>query len=261
MSGNTLSKLCFIGLLVLMASCKTKKAIVKAPAANATVVNNQKAENIKLLKGQDLVFSTLALKAKANLEMNGSTNNVTMNIRIAKDEKIWVSITAIAGFEVARALITPDSIKVRNNLQSTYVKQPFNYVHRYAGKQVNFNLLQSILSGNTVGDFLTEDAELKQENGVWLLSGQKGDLVYRVLFNTLLKVNEDNLSDVKSGQALKVVYGEYQKVDDTLIPSTVNISAMVGTRRVGLNLDFSKIERNVPLEFPFNVPKKYEVIN
>lgn len=243
-------------------ACKTKKAIVVVPKSDsAATLNSRKSENLALLKKSDLSFNTLSLKGKAGLNINGNTNNVSMNIRMKKDEMIWISITAIAGIEVARVLITPDSIKVRNNFQSVYLKKPFNYVHAYTNKQVSFKLLQSVFSGNTIADFMVEKSELEQLNGVWELKGQQLDLAYRVLFNSLLKVSENNLNDVKSGKALKVVYGDYQRVTDELFPSSMQISSMAGVKQVGVDLDFSKIERNVPLDFPFSVPKKYEVIN
>jgi hypothetical protein len=263
MKRNTLNSFLLIAVVVMTIACRAKKAIVSLPKqADSTVVaSTKKSENIKMLRANDLAFTTLSLKAKASLNINGNANNVTMNFRIQKDEKIWVSITAIAGIEVARALITPDSIKVRNNFQSVYLKKPFSYVHRYTNSQVDFSLLQAIFSGNTIAAFMKEDAVLEQENGLWVLSGQQQDLAYRVLFNTLLKAAEDNLNDVKTGRALKVEYGAYQKVNAALFPSSIKINSMAGKQKLSIDLDFLKIESNVPLEFPFSVPVKYEVIN
>jgi len=243
-------------------ACKTKKAIVAVPKTPAAVaVDARKAETFKLLRNNDFIFNTLSLRAKAFMDINGNTNNVSMNIRMEKDQKIWVSITAIAGIEVARALITPDSIKVRNNFQSVYLKKPFSYIQRFAGKQVDFQLLQAIFSGNTIATFMQDSASLTEEGGVWVVSGGQQDLSFRMLFNTLLKISEDNLNDLRTGNALKVQYGEYQRVNDLLFPSTVKVSSAAGRQKIMMDLDFSKVERNVPLEFPFTVPKKYEVIN
>jgi len=253
-----------LGFMAAFSGCKTKKAIVAIPKATEKPINEaeaKKSEQLKLLSGKDLSFNTLSLKAKANLDINGNSNNVTMNIRMQRNEKIWVSITAIAGIEVARALITPDSIKVRNNLQGVYLKKPFSYAYKFTNKQVDFKLLQAIFSGNTIAAFMKETSELKQENGTWVLSGQQQDLAYRMLFNTLMKVSEDNLNDVQTGQALKVQYGEYQQVNNALFPSSVKINSIAGKQKISIDLDFSKIESNVPLEFPFTVPAKYEVIN
>ncbi|MEJ7560377.1 MAG: DUF4292 domain-containing protein [Pedobacter sp.] len=246
-----------------LSACKSKKAVVAPAGTPAPVVEvtSNKAENIKLLKAKDITFNTLAIKAKANLDFAGNKNGVTMNIRMERDKQIWVSITAVIGIEVARAVITPDSIKVRNNLQSTYLKKPFNYAYKYTSKNVNFKMLQAIFAGNTIPSFTTELSDIRQQNGAWTISGEEGTLAFRVLFNEIMKVSENNLNDLKSGQALKVAYGAYQQANDGLFPSSLTINSMAGTKRVNLQLDYTKVDRNIPLDFPFSVPKNYELVN
>jgi len=255
------SLLCLMMLTALMA-CKTRKVVVTAPpVVEKPVLNTKRAENIKLLKGKDLPFNTLSLKGKVNLDLNGNENNVNVTIRIKKDEMIWVSITAIAGIEVARALITPDSVLVRNNLQSVGIKKPFSYLNTFTSKQVTFKMLQSVITGNTIADFMLETAALEQEQGKFTLTGDKAGLAFRVLFNTLLKPAEMSLNDVKSGQALKVMYADYQNATGALFPTVVRINAVSGKKKTNIAFDFSKTDRNVPLDFPFTLPKRFEIIN
>jgi len=250
--------------IVGLSACKAKKVMVTptvTPAAVPTANANKKADNLKLLKAKDVSFNTLAIKAKANLDFAGNKNGVTMNIRMERDKQIWVSITAVIGIEVARAVITPDSIKVRNNLQNTYLKKPFSYAYRYTSKNVDFKLLQAIFAGNTIPSFTTEMAEVNQQNGTWTISGEEGTLAFKMLFNELLKPGEHNLNDLRSGQALKVSYGGYQQVNDGLFPANLTINSMAGTKRVNLQMDYTKVDRNIPLDFPFSVPKNYELVN
>lgn len=263
MKRNTLNSLLLLVFIVAVMGCKAKKAVVTAPpvAVIPPVVNNKKVENLKLLRSKDLPFNTLSLKGKVSLDLDGNVNNVSMNIRVKKDEKIWVSITAIAGIEVARALITPDSLIVRNNIQSVAIKKPFSYIYKFTSKQVTFKMLQSVISGNTVADFVSDQSALDLNAGVFTITGNKSDLGYRVLFNTLLKTAELNLNDVKAGQALKVVYSDYQDVTGALFPSVINLNSISGRKKTNIAFDFSKIERNLPLDFPFSVPKRFEIIN
>ena len=246
-----------------LTACKAKRAVV-APVVTTPVttpVNSNKVENLKLLKAKDISFNTLAIKAKANLDFAGNKNGVTMNIRMERDKQIWVSITAVIGIEVARAVITPDSIKVRNNIQNTYLKKPFNYAYRFTSKNVDFKMLQAIFAGNTIPNFATNTSEVVQQNGAWTISGEEGTLAFKVLFNELMKVAENNLNDLKSGQALKVAYGGYQQVNDGLFPQSVTINSMAGMKKVNLQLDYTKVDRNIHLDFPFSVPKNYELVN
>src|ERR1700733_13893866 len=146
--------------LLFLFSCKAKKPLaVRKPVADTTAV--VKAVDPKLLKLNAIklaqtVFNTFSGKARTKLTINGETNDVTLNIRIQRDKKIWVSITAIAGIEAARAIITPDSIMLINRLQDLYVRQPFSYVNKYAGSQVNYKMIESVLVGNAIPETLNE---------------------------------------------------------------------------------------------------------
>lgn len=265
MKKNILNSLTLISLLMLAVSCKPKQVIVKAPQAiqnQEAAAPGKKLENLNLLKSKDISFNTLSLVGKANLDIDGEENSVTMNIKIQKDEKIWFIIRAGGGLlEVARALITPDSLKILNKLQKTYTKKPFGYIQNFTNNQVNFDLLQSILSGNTIKEFVADKSDLKQQNGVFALSGTIDDLAYSMLFNTLLKAEETALNDAKAAQALKVSYGQYTTVNNALFPSSLKINSMADGKKINIAIEFNKIEANVPIEFPFSVNKSFEVIN
>ena len=263
MKRNILNSLLLLALLSIAVGCKSKKNIVKAPEQPVTAVPvvNKKLENLKLLKSKDLPFNTFSLKGHVNLDLDGKENGVNVNIRVKKDQMIWVSLTAFAGIEVARALITPDSLIVRNNIQSLAIKKPFSYIYKFTSKQVTFKMLQSVISGNTIDELMNENAVLELNEGAFSLNGDKGDLAFRVLFNTLLKTQELNLNDVKAGQALKVVYSDYQDITGALFPSVIKLNSISGRKKTNIDFDFSKIERNLPLDFPFSVPKRFELIN
>ncbi len=249
-------------LSVTLLACKARKTLSVARPPEVSELSLKKAENIQLLKSKDMSFNTLAVKAKAKLDIGGSKNNATMNIRMERGRRIWVSITALAGIEIARALITPDSIKVRNNFQNVYLKQPFSYIHKFTSRKVSFNWLESILSGNTITDFLNDEAEIEQANGLWLLHGKTATLAYKVLFDGMMKVSETNINDVTAAQSLKVLYrGAYHDLDGALFPNGLTINSMTGVKIVNIELEYSGAQRNVPLDFPFTVPGRYEVIN
>lgn len=263
MNRSIWSNLLMVSLVATtLMACKTKKKVVGVAPTEVNELSIKKAENISLLKSKDLIFNTLSVKAKAKIEIGGNKNSATMNIRMEKGRRIWVSITALAGIEVARALITPDSVKVRNNFQSVYLKKPFSYLHRYANQQISFAWLEAILSGNTIPDFVNEKADIKDVNGLWVLEGEKEKLAYKVFFDAVMKVTENTINDVNAGQALKVVYtGTRQPLGDNLFPEGVTINSMSNTKIVNIELEYSGAQRNVPLEFPFTVPAKYEALN
>ncbi len=264
MKKSFIKAMIMLSLVSAAMACKSKKAAVATTPEVKTspMAADKKAANIKLLRSKNINFNTLSMKGKANLKLPGNENTVTVNVRIQRDQKIWVSITALLGIEVARAVITPDSIMVLNKLQSTYIRQPFRYIHRYTSKQVTFAMLQDVLTGNTINSLFNDESSLEQNaQGLWILKGNQGTLGFNLNFNTLQKPGQLNLNDAKAAQALKVQYGNYQKVNEFQMPAQITINSLSANQRVDIDFDFSRIESNVPSDFPFTVPKRYELIN
>lgn len=263
MRRSTLNSFLLLACVGFATSCRPKKEIIKAPVAvvQPTVVADKKVENINALVAKDLAFNTLSLKGKADLNINGEENSVTINLRIKKDEKIWFSVTALGGaLEVARGIISPDSLLLMNRLQKKVIKKPFSYIHQFTNSQINFGWLQSILVGNTISEFMVEKSGLIQENGVWVLNGTNNSLAYRVLFNTLLKPQELTLNDAAAAQGLKVNYDKYTPVGNALFSSVLKMNSVVGAKKMSIAVEFVKIDHNVAVEFPFTVPKSFELI-
>ncbi|PJJ83883.1 DUF4292 domain-containing protein [Mucilaginibacter auburnensis] len=265
MRKNIANKIAVAFLVVLVVTgCKTKKALTAAPAATTpVVVDNSKANTIAAIKDRQLNFKTFSGKANAQLNIDNDNKNVNMNIRIDHGKQIWVSIsvTVLATFEVARAVITPDSIKIVNKLQGVYIKKPFSYVHNYAGKQVNFATVEALLTGNAIPEFLSTNADLKQANGNVSLSGSMQELLYTLVFNPDLKVRQLDLSNSAQQQSLQVTNNSFVLVDSRTLPSQIAINSNVKGKKININLEYSKVELDRALETPFNIPESYTPAN
>ena len=127
MKKNTWSKIILFSVLIVAFGCKVRKPSAPLVTGTKTEVKaGSEAEILSRISQKQVDYNTAVIKAKADLRIDNNDNEVGMNIRMEKGKAIWVSVTAIAGLEVARALITPDSIKILNKLESTYIKKPFN---------------------------------------------------------------------------------------------------------------------------------------
>ncbi|MEO6633960.1 MAG: DUF4292 domain-containing protein, partial [Mucilaginibacter sp.] len=200
-------KLLTLGCIILAFGCKSRKPLVVKRVADTTVAVkpvDTKAAKLDLIKSRQTNFNTFTGKAKTKLDINGNANDVTLNIRIQRDKKIWVSITAIAGIEVARAMITPDSLLLINKLQSLYLRKPFSYVNKYAGQQVNYKTLESLLIGNAIPELLTENAAFKTDSGNTTLTGNLSEVLYKLMLGPDMKATQTNLSNQNAGQTLQV---------------------------------------------------------
>ena len=253
-------RLLIVCCLLVMVSCKARKQVLVARNADSSAkpVDNKLSSKLNAIREKQVNFNTFSGKAKTKLNINGNSNDVTLNIRIERDKRIWVSITAILGVEAARALITPDSILLINRLQGVYLRKPFSYVYKYASSQVNYKTLESLLIGNAVPELLNEKAELTNADGNTTLSGSLQDLLYKLVLGADLKVTQTNLSNESAGQSLQVVNNSFIQATNRVMPSQIDIASVVKDKKIQVNLHYTKADFDVSQEYPFNIPANYE---
>jgi hypothetical protein len=248
--------------LIFAFGCKAKKQLIvtKPPPVADTVVKaaaDPRIAKLNAIKAGQTVFSTFSGKARTKLNIGGETNDVTLNIRIKSGQKIWVSITAIAGLEVARALITPDSLFLINRLQSLYLKKPFSYVNKYAGDQVNYKTLESLLIGNAIPELVNDSTKLEMENGNSALSGNLSGMLYKIIVSPDIKIQQTNLSNQAAGQSLQVTNTAFIPAGSRVMPTQIDMSSTVGNKKILVNLRYIKEEFETPVDFPFSIPGRY----
>lgn len=239
-----------------MFGCKAKKQTVVAPKP-VTTVPDKSLSKLDAIRSSQLSYNTFSGKAKTKLDINGSSNDVTLNIRIQNGKKIWVSVTAIAGIEVARALITPDSLQVINKLQGLYMQKPFSYIYSYTSQQINFDSLEALLVGNAIPQLLNDDAKLQADSGRTILSGNLQELAYKLILGADLKANHTELSDLVADQSLTVDNSAFIAVANRVLPSQIDMLSVMPKKKVKMNLHYIKADFDQPLEYPFSIPSGY----
>jgi hypothetical protein len=264
MRRNTLNKLLILCCALAVVSCKAKKQIVAAgkqtvnnPAVVSPVISSKLAE----IRKSQADFTTFSGRAKTKLDINGSGNDVTLNIRIQKGQKIWVSITAIAGIEVARALITPDSLLVINKLQGLYMKKPFSYIYNYTSREVDYSSIEALLVGNVIPQLLNGGTQMQTDSGKTVLSGNLQELVFKLVLGPDMKANHTDLADQAQGQSLTVDNSTFIQSGNRVLPSQINMTSVAKSKKVQVNLHYIKADFDLPLEYPFSVPSRYTPAN
>jgi hypothetical protein len=272
MKRNTLNRSVTLLLLLIFTACKIKKEVVlqqsSSPDSSSQVVSSsQPASNITFSKTETLDkviakqanFNTLSIRAKANLDINNNANNVSMTIRIQKDKAIWISVTAIAGLEVARALITPDSLKVLNRIESVYIKKSFGYIYEFTNRQLNFNTLQAIFAGNAMPEFLNDKSMVNISGKALTLSGMLNNLIYSLTFNENFNLIQTDLKDESAGQTMTVAYEDFISVSQQIIPHSVSIKSNAEKKNIRIDLKYNRVDIDAPVDLPFSIPQRFTV--
>jgi hypothetical protein len=271
MKENILNRAVIACCLLTIFSCSARKHMVAIKDTVATVTQpvvapaKSAAVNVepKLapIRAQQVSFNTFSGKAKTNLNINNNDYDCTLNIRISNNKKIWVSITAILGVEVARALITPDSIYLINKLQGVYLKKPFSYVYNYANKQVNYAMVQALLIGNAIPSLLNDSTRYAEANNNINLSGNLKDVLYNVILGSDYRVTQTSLNNAGQGQTLQLSYSNFMQSGSNKVPTQIGISSVAKNNKLQASMHYVKTEFNQPQDYPFNIPGDYTPSN
>jgi hypothetical protein len=261
MKRNILNKLYLLVFCVAIVSCKSKQKSISSANNSGTELDAKANANFKKILTQQTDFKTLNTKAATQLSIKGKSFDVTMNIRIKKDEGIWVSVTYFAGIEVARALITPDSIKVMDKINNEYLKKPFSFVQKYSNEKIDYATLEAILVGNCIPFTLNNKKDLAVGSQGPVIKGQNDQIVYQVNFNSDFKPASTSLKTVNDLKNLTINVGSFENLGAVLIPKILSIESVAGSQSIKMNMEYNKTILNEPVDFPFNVSKRFSVID
>ena len=275
MKKNILNKLLLISCLLVMISCKAKKPLVQpvqvdvpptithVPAATPAlgpVVITKPDSRLDAIRSAQLTFNTFSAKADAKLDIDGDKNDVDITIHIDHDKKIWVDIskTLLIYIDLARAVITPDSLMFIDKLHGTYVKKPFSYIYQYSNNQVSYKMLEALLTGNTIPEVLQDkNAGFQTDAGSTALSGTLEDLVYTLLLGADRKPTQFNLSNHNAGLSLQENNSMFIPVNGKTVPSQIDIQSTAQNKKIQVNLHYTRVDLDIPLTYPFSIPSNY----
>ena len=116
----------------------------------ATLPERPAIELMAELEQRDNDWTTLGLRLESTASAMGQTGTFTLNVRMARDSVIWMSISPALGVEAARVLLTPDSVQVMSKLPGNRFVFQGNYemLEEAIQAPVNFQLVQDLLVGD-----------------------------------------------------------------------------------------------------------------
>lgn len=251
-------KIKFVLLIVvigLTASCKSTKVIsggmVDAKLSSKSV--------IKAHYQNETNFKTLAGRVKINYSDGESSQGVSVSLRMEKDKAIWMS----APLGIVKAYITPDRVSFYNKLENEYFDGDFSYLSNLLGTEVNFSILQNLLTGQALLDLRGEKYDIGiSEDGYRLSPKQQGTL-YKTLFQIEpknFKMALQQLSQLADKRVLEIAYKNYQSIDKEVLPNEIMVKAISKDKMNTIDLEFKNLALNTTVNFPYSIPKGFNEI-
>ena len=217
------------------------------------------------VKVNEVDFSFLTTKSKVSLESKTQNfENTNVNIRMKKDSIIWLSVTGV-GLEVARGIITPDTIVFMDKIHRDYFVFNYEQLSKQYNFDLNFALLQSIIIGNL--PFPQQaDGRFVKANDFYVLKQVVERLeVDNYVAEKNLKLSRLQATEVPTQNTFTLDYEDFRDVNSILFPfiSLINLQVKAGKDgkpgQTSMRIKHNKVELLTESPgFPFNVPSGYK---
>lgn len=265
------AKYFFLFLLVLFYACKPQEEITKVKIEHLS-----SKELVDSLTKKEFHFNSLSAKAEIEFIDEKSTS-FKAHLRVKKDSVIWISITPLLGIEMARVMITQDSVMLMNRVKSEYFKGDFAYINKMFNVELDYETLQSLLIGNSIEfeqdeklrtsidrktdryfigtekkrkvkkDLKKEKEKIKQQSQVIWLAPK----TFKILELLILDPNKD--------QSLTAFFSKHSELNEQLFPYRLAFEIRA-KKELKINVDYNKITLDKEQSYSFKIPSKYEQI-
>jgi hypothetical protein len=264
----------FIGIILY--SCKPQENKIKVKVK----INHRSTKFLvdRLLE-KEFRFNTFSGKASVTFD-NGKKTSFKTHLRIKKDSAIWMSITPVLGIEMARVLITKDTVKLMNRMDDEYFIGDFEYINKIFGADLDYQMLEALLIGNSLEFEQNEKvhSSVDRKKNMYYLSTVKKRKIRKEIKKDKVKVkqqtqaiwldpltykiNELILSSPENKQSLNGVFSDYKTITtakDQLFPYSLFFKLDSETPST-IEVAYTKLSVGKTLTFPFKIPSKYEQI-
>jgi hypothetical protein len=213
----------------------------------------------RIINQKKIQYTTFQCKAKMHFESEKEKQNFTINFRIKKDSVIWASITAPIIGEVARAIITKDSVKAIERINKKQYLYSYHNIQKLINMEVDFLTLQELILGNAIA-INGEITEIKELGNLANILIRGKDFTNQL---TYLK-NDSSLSQIQlqtarpaSSSSLLIKMNQYQPIGLQFLPVQRQYTLLDVKGAMQLDMDINKADFDLEIDFPFTVPKNY----
>lgn len=275
-----------IALFSFTYSCKHKKKMQKQKEPIIAVqtdtlsrcrldYKNSKALT-RYIKESEVKYNWLFLKSNVTTMFEGEDKSFDAKVRLRKDSLMLITIELLS-IDFAKVWISKDSIKMVDYHHKKYFKGDFNYINDLLNADLDFNVIQSVIIGNSA-EFTEDDEKLKpvtdRENCCYMLSTERKKHLRRIekgqedvkkalqvitLNPDNFKITKNEFIDPQSNRSFIANYSNFKNVDSVFAPYNVNID-IKAEKNMNIKIEYVRIEKDKPQKFNFNIPAKYDKI-
>lgn len=250
-----------------------KNSGIREPISREPLKEKVPEQLFNNLKKNELKYEWIKAKFDASVTVGKKTNSFSGNIRIRRDSIIWISITPAMGIEMFRIILSNDSIKMLNRLESTYSVGNFKYFSDLINADVDFDMLLAFITGNDFAYYENDVFKSSIDEKKYRLSTvgrrklrkiEKNDSTHNPLSEDIwinthtFKIEKHKIHDFVENRKFEAQYSNFTDMNGQWYPQHIYFE-IKAKEDVVIELDFTRFEIDNPMDFPFNIPEKYNL--
>ena len=238
------------GILIIcsLSACIGPKSLINSSSKSVSHILKNTQE-----KAAEVNWFTAQLKGQ--VQLNDKTYPITAQLRMRQDSVIWISVSAILGFEAARIHLTPDSVKLINRLNSTYFIGDVKGLTKLYNLHLSFYEIQNILLGRHT--FSNSYAfQLLPSEQDYLLFADSDTANYTLRLNSEFLPLEIN-SVQHDSISFKLSYSSFVAVQEEWLPQNTDLQVLTPNNDLNFTYSYSNMLVNRPKKIKLSIPSSY----
>jgi len=252
-----------IFVVVFAFGCGNRKETVKLKA-----IRNIKL--VEVLSDSQLDFEWFNAKISTTIDTEDTKKSFKTVVKMRKDSVIWLSISPLLGIEMARVIITPDSLKMMDKVNNQYFLGELDYLGKSQSIDLDFNTIQQMVVSNALmfddnekfksiksedSYMITAKTKRKVRKSVGMKNGNNGTVMTKDTVN--LEIDEKKFRKaIKKNEEDDLIIKRYWLSPDYNRPIRALITDILYDRIV--EVDYSDFEKQDSTFFPQKVDYNFK---
>ena len=252
-------------LAIIMTACGTAKKATNVPSSTSTTQTTQTA----ITDPCDDIIATLGdwqtLQTGGNIKLSaGSSFSSAIQVRMVRDEAIYISLRPMLGIEVGKLIITADSLYAVDKVHKRYIAEKVSILT--SGIPVTVSDVQDIFLGRPfiIGQGTLSEALKSQvtasSNSPLVLKAKESFKGYGYSFSFDKSNHISSLDIMPTGSTTAAYQVKYSDVRGTRagnIAHAVNVNATIEKKKMAFSLTYKDIDWNGKVKIDKGISNGY----
>lgn len=179
------------------------------------------------------------------------------------DSIIYLNLNR-SGIELARVVLTPDSVIYVNKLEHEFYAGDYSFLRRLFGFPLDFDMVQSLLNGVDFKYFSDSLQRVEEDAELYYVAPQRTNQQGTVSLMQSIKIGEggiildNDMTDLKTMRDFDIEYEDYTLFDS--IPFFTKFEVEMELDDVEMEAQLKNIRFNVPGPTTIRIPESFKEV-